>query len=598
MADKAGEKKSNNHSPLEDKTQEEQEDFRKQDTEAMDTSEGCEEGAPVPGTTDCNGDSGQENKEDIDMTPASDMGDLPPAMSDSQPQASQCYCGKGRNIGSVELQCNVCQGWFHSQCISCHIGKCIPFMTNYQFICKNCNQTGLESCQKKQASFTQICYTALANLVHTAESKGESKQVFSKDREIIPFIDKNWESLTTVSRRTKLTWHTTVFKTMTKEIDLFACDDSTGDFCFSLLTQDLSKIGPNSEVTRTSQLIGQLPKALPVVDSKGRTAKRKAPFDNQLIPGSKQKRSDQSSTAKLPPHGYPLEHPFNKDGYRYILAECDPHAPNRQAFDESLDWAGKPIPGYLYRTFLSSHVLLALHDRAPQLKVSDDRLSVTGEKGYSMIRSTHGVQCGRWYFEARITDMPPESAVRIGWSQSLGNLQAPCGYDKFSYSWRSRKGTRFHQSHGKHYSEDFGKGDVLGFYIHLPPPGDSGKLLPPTFKDRPLVKFKSHLYFEEKDYVTEAEKVLKESTSSEIIMYKNGRSQGIAYTDIFEGVYYPAVSIFKNATVKVNFGPKFKYPPKDIKFRPVSEAAQQAVVDYTLSDLIYHIENEGKLPEF
>ena len=27
---------------------------------------------------------------------------------------------------------------------------------------------------------------------------------------------------------------------------------------------------------------------------------------------------------------------------------------------------------------------------APQLKVSDDRMTVTGEKGYSMIRATHG----------------------------------------------------------------------------------------------------------------------------------------------------------------------------------------------------------------
>ena len=73
--------------------------------------------------------------------------------------------------------------------------------------------------------------------------------------------------------------------------------------------------------------------------------------------------SDLGPTTKLAPHGYPLEHPFNKDGYRYILAESDPHAPNRQAFDESLDWAGKPIPGYLYRTFLGTDVLLALNDR-------------------------------------------------------------------------------------------------------------------------------------------------------------------------------------------------------------------------------------------
>ena len=28
---------------------------------------------------------------------------------------------------------------------------------------------------------------------------------------------------------------------------------------------------------------------------------------------------------------------------------------------------------------------------APQLKLSDDRLSVTGEKGYCMLRATHGM---------------------------------------------------------------------------------------------------------------------------------------------------------------------------------------------------------------
>lgn len=36
------------------------------------------------------------------------------------------------------------------------------------------------------------------------------------------------------------------------------------------------------------------------------------------------------TTPKLPPHGYPLDYPKNKDGYRYILAEPDPHAPFRQ----------------------------------------------------------------------------------------------------------------------------------------------------------------------------------------------------------------------------------------------------------------------------
>ena len=69
----------------------------------------------------------------------------------------------------------------------------------------------------------------------------------------------------------------------------------------------------------------------------------------------------------------------------YIIRRCF-----QQEFDESSDWAGKPIPGWLYRTLSPSSVLLALHDRAPQLRISEDRLAVTGEKGYCMVRATHG----------------------------------------------------------------------------------------------------------------------------------------------------------------------------------------------------------------
>lgn len=121
----------------------------------------------------------------------------------------------------------------------------------------------------------------------------------------------------------------------------------------------------------------------------GRQPKRK--FAGGDFPPGKKGRlgGDSNVVVKLPAHGYPLEHPFNKDGYRYILAEPDPHAPFRQEFDESADWAGKPIPGWLYRVLAPSAVLLALHDRAPQLKISEDRLQLTGDKGYCMTRATH-----------------------------------------------------------------------------------------------------------------------------------------------------------------------------------------------------------------
>ena len=118
-----------------------------------------------------------------------------------------------------------------------------------------------------------------------------------------------------------------------------------------------------------------------------------------------------------------------------------------------------------------------------------------------MNRGTHGVRYGSWYWEVEIRSMPEGSAARIGWSLELGNLQAPVGYDKFSYSFRSRKGTclclhqnvnltnlcscylkrcylsrfiveigtAFHESRGHHYSDTgYAEGDVVGCLIHLP----------------------------------------------------------------------------------------------------------------------------------
>lgn len=198
---------------------------------------------------------------------------------------------------------------------------------------------------------------------------------------------------------------------------------------------------------------------------------------------------------------------------------------------------------------------------------------------------------GSWYFEVTIEEMPDGAATRIGWGQEYANLQAPLGYDKFGYSWRSRKGTKFHESCGKKCSPGYGEGDTLGFLICLPETGPNMDYMPSTFKDRvctrlclcdkclqltnwifanlfqPLVKFKSHLYYEDKDKIAEALKCLKTVPGSKVIYFKNGKSQGTAFENIYGGAYYPAISIYKNATVSVNFGPNFKYPDTEDDFR-------------------------------
>ncbi|GLG95479.1 Set1/Ash2 histone methyltransferase complex subunit ASH2 [Gryllus bimaculatus] len=457
-----------------------------------------------------------------------------------------CYCGKDRNLNIVELLCASCVRWFHESCIGYQLGKLVPFMMNYFFVCKNCSPTGLESFKKNQAE-------VLLLKIHRALMKDVGT--------------------------------------------LFLCEEAAGEntlTLYGLLNPELTHIKPNYEAMIRGGHLKVTDMGIQHGGSvKGRSAKRKFPGE-QGSGGGKKGRGAEVNAPKLPAHGYPLEHPYNKDGYRYILAEPDPHAPFRQEFDESSDWAGKPIPGWLYRTLSPSSVLLALHDRAPQLRISEDRLALTGDKGYCMVRATHAVSRGTWYWEATVEEMPEGSAARLGWAQEYANLQAPLGYDKFGYSWRSRKGTRFHECRGKHYSSGYGEGDTLGFLIALPESSDI-KHIPHTYKDRPLVKFKSHLYYEEKDRVAESLKDLKVLNDSKIIFYKNGVCQGVAFSDIYGGAYFPALSLHKSATVSVNFGPNFKFPPPDTQFRGMHEKAEEAICEQTMADLLYLTENEGKL---
>ncbi|KAL7639528.1 UNVERIFIED_CONTAM: hypothetical protein RMT77_010029 [Armadillidium vulgare] len=166
-----------------------------------------------------------------------------------------------------------------------------------------------------------MCITALGNLQHDSQKdKGNLQLLFSLTRDIIPFLEQHWEALTTASRRSTQTWHTTLQKVLMKEADTtFRVEEtnSKGEVTqhhpyFGLSCTDLTLIRPTLDLP--SQAGG-----------KGRGAKRKVP---DSFSGNKKARGDMPAP-KL--HGYPVDHPYNKDGYRYILAEPDPHAPFRSA---------------------------------------------------------------------------------------------------------------------------------------------------------------------------------------------------------------------------------------------------------------------------
>lgn len=304
--------------------------------------------------------------------------------------------------------------------------------------------------------------------------------------------------------------------------------------------------------------------------------------------------------------------PVTKDGYRYHWGEDDePLCSEYIRKINSFDANKRHLHNFTKRKIIPPQVKLSENDRASQLKLNENHIKVTGEKGYSMVRATHGVNRGKYYYEVYIDSMPENTATRIGWGQCYANLQAPLGYDHYGYSWRSRFGTKFHQARGKTYDRSGGykQGDTIGCMIELPY-GNSKNLteahhLPPSIKTTGyVVNFKKKdapRVLEEKDEPPVL-KAMKPLVGSKISFYKNGKCIGIAFEDIFEGFYFPTISLYKDCTVTVNFGPKFQYQPEErctngrgfsLEWEPLSRAAEVAIIDNLISDMLHIVDQEN-----
>lgn len=307
--------------------------------------------------------------------------------------------------------------------------------------------------------------------------------------------------------------------------------------------------------------------------------------------------------------------PPTRDGYRYCWGEDDEPLCAEYIAEFNKVEANKRVgqPTFLKRRILPSQVRLSQNDRAPQLKLDDTGTRVTGEKGYSMVRATHGMNRGKFYFEVYIDSMPENTAARIGWSQYYSNLQAPLGYDHYGYSWRSKFGSKFHQARGKTFDRDGGyrQGDTIGCMIELPTGNRENKVsahhLPKSIKETGSVvtakgkKDAANIrMIEEHDSPPPLTEMIPLG-GSKISFYKNGRFVGIAFENIFDGIYYPSISLYKTCTVTANFGPKFKFPPgmynafskNHLHHMSVQDMVEICTLDNLVSDMIYIVSEEA-----
>ncbi len=180
-------------------------------------------------------------------------------------------------------------------------------------------------------------------------------------------------------------------------------------------------------------------------------------------------------------------------------------------------------------------------------------------------------------------------------------MQAPVGYDKYSYSYRDKEGTKFHQSRGAPYGAPYGTphgsltfqgpGDVIGFLIRLPP-----KKEPEKKPEVPEAEATTAAAPPKKKEEEEPARL----DNSEIRFFKNGVDQGVAFSNLYEGTYFPAGSLYGGGAVKFNFGPTFKFPPKEIEFTPCTELPKTILVEEKPDETVHQngiTEGQNAIPD-
>ncbi|MCJ1356964.1 MAG: hypothetical protein MMC33_006960 [Icmadophila ericetorum] len=280
------------------------------------------------------------------------------------------------------------------------------------------------------------------------------------------------------------------------------------------------------------------------------------------------------------------EHVYNRKGYRYIHCIADP------AFPLSYYYRQSETEPYGPR--------LVHEDSASNVLFDDTANSITTEKGFRMARANVCAREGRWYYECKIlSGVKPKAEVggsnsagdgghiRLGWARREASLDAPVGFDAYSYGLRDLAGQKVFMSRPKDFmppGEDFCEGDVIGLEIQLPSTSLHRKVVegsynkavdvsddvephsstegPNIVRDRLPIRYKGHLYFEQYEYqaTKEMEELMNPSpviaaTSStatttippnpnhpipslrtlpfsSIKVYKNGSFMGTPFTDL------------------------------------------------------------------
>lgn len=218
------------------------------------------------------------------------------------------------------------------------------------------------------------------------------------------------------------------------------------------------------------------------------------------------------------------EHVYNKKNFHYLHCIADPQFPSSFYYRQT-----EPEPHGAHISF---------EDAATHMFFDQSGRHITTDKGFRMARANVAVRQGRYYWECKITrgtlkredggKVESHGHVRLGFARREASLDAPVGFDAYSYGIRDVQGQKVHMSRPKDFfpaGEDIVEGDVIGLEMQLPSEQLHRKVVqghynpavdladddmptaegPNIVRDRIPIRFKAHIYFEKIDYHTTKE---------------------------------------------------------------------------------------------
>ncbi|KAJ2851613.1 transcription factor, contains a PHD finger motif [Coemansia brasiliensis] len=544
-------------------------------------------------------DNSSENGEDVVMKDK-----LLPKVK----QVSKCsYCENNSAESLKTVPCLECGSRCHIDCIKCTASfksKILLGDDFFHFKCFKCTD-GNERFRRYHLSWVDVVHITLFNLTHNPavrplgidasnqfggehgpQEYGDSRVYFHYKADVARFIDQHWSYFWTKSRGE--TWINSASSALSTNSTENVPEDGrfeSGKAKYNrngmwALTDDLrfpsSYDSLQQQKTRTIMYSFAEDGSLIELRTQAGSSRRKRRTETTPRAGNGRAKKSRAGSGALAGSG-------GISGYGGASGKRGSRGRREQRSAWSISmWPDIDNPqGPAHMSREETHA-------AAQFVIESDRLTVWNDKGYRMAKASHGVETGAWYFEAQILEpMRPEFNLRIGWSQISGELQAPCGYDVFSYSVRAKPCTRFHAAIGSPYGEEFGPGDTLGVLIYLPSLDDDEKQDLADRKWRPGERYRQFTYSRpeaQRPYHADSElPPLPVLSGSELVYFKNGKCLGPAFQKLYLGKYYPAISSYMGGKVKVNLGPEFKFPlpavwHNDTPIQPIS------ALEYTLPE--------------